>query len=215
MRGYRAGVFLRLVATVAEMAVRGWRQKVWRTRKGTAKGGREFDRGALVRLLRNVVYRGQVQYEGKLYPGEQAALVDKELWNQAQAGLRRQPPLRRVRKKRSVGSTDAITAPSLPETGVRVPRISRLMALGVRLEGLVRQGQVKDYAELARLGGISRARVTQILNLRNLAPTIQERLLFLEGEAGGLHERALRRVAQSVDWEEQQRQFAALVKACE
>ena len=102
-----------------------------------------------------------------------------------------------------------------PETGVRVPRISRLMALGVRLEGLVRQGQVKDYAELARLGGISRARVTQILNLRNLAPTIQERLLFLEGEAGGLHERALRRVAQSVDWEEQQRQFAALVKACE
>ena len=39
----------------------------------------------------------------------------------------------------------------------------------------------------------------------------RERLLFLEGEGGGLHERALRRVAQSVDWEEQERQFAALV----
>jgi DNA invertase Pin-like site-specific DNA recombinase len=201
-----------LEATLAEMAARGWRQKVWRTRKGKVKGGREFERGALVRLLRNVVYRGQVQYEGKLYDGEQAAIVDKEVWNQAQAELRRQPERRRLRKKRSVRSTDAITTSSLPERIVRVPRISRLMALGVRMEGLVRVGRVKDYAEMAGLGGISRARITQILNLRNLSPSIQERLLFLEGEPGGLHERALRRVAQIVDWEEQERQFSALVK---
>jgi len=31
--------------TLAEMAGRGWRQKVWRTRKGKVKGGREFQRG--------------------------------------------------------------------------------------------------------------------------------------------------------------------------
>jgi hypothetical protein len=91
-----------------------------------------------------------------------------------------------------------------------VPRISRLMALAVRMEGMVRAGRVKDYAELARLGGVSRARVMQVLNLRNLAPAIQERLLFLEGEAGAMPERALRRVAQSVDWEEQQRRFEEL-----
>src|SRR5438132_12525456 len=94
----------------------------------------------------------------------------------------------------------------------RVPRISRLMALAIRMEGLVRTGRVKDYAELARLGGVSRARVTQVLNLRNLAPAIQERLLFLEG-AGAIHERALRGVAQSVNWEEQQRWFEELVGA--
>ncbi len=70
---------------------------------------------------------------------------------------------------------------------------------------------MQDYAELARLGGVSRARMTQVLNLRNLAPAIQERLLFLEGETGRLHERALRQVAQRVDWEEQQRQFEKLV----
>src|SRR6476646_10111009 len=45
---------------------------------------------------------------------------------------------------------------------------------------------VKDYAESARLGGISRARITQTLNLRNLAPAIQERL-FLEGGEDGSH----------------------------
>jgi hypothetical protein len=158
-----------------------------------------------------VVYRGQVQYEGKLYPGEQAAIVDKEVWKQTQVALRRQGPIRRVERKPVVGNSAAVAAPMLPEKVEQVPRISRLMALAVRMEGLVRAGRVQDYAELARLGGISRARITQIFNLRNLSPTIQERLLFLEGEGCGLHERALRRVAQSVDWDEQERQFAALV----
>ena len=74
---------------------------------------------------------------------------------------------------------------------------------------------MKDYAELAQLGGVSRARVSQVLNLRNLAPPIQERLLFLEGAEGAIHERALRRVAQSVNWEEQQRRFAELVGVTE
>ena len=108
-----------------------------------------------------------------------------------------------------------MAAPMLPEKVARVPRISRLMALGVRMEELVREGRVKDYAELARLGGISRARITQILNLRNLAPTIQERLLFLEGGEDGIHERALRQVAQKVDWHEQERQFAFLAETAE
>ena len=138
------------------------------------------------------------------------------MWKQAQEGLRRQG---KAVRRRGVGMGTRRESPA-PETASeqmaavpvgRVPRISRLMALAVRMEGLVRGGQVKDYAELARLGGVSRARVTQVLNLRNLAPAIQERLLFLEGEAGAMHERALRGVAQSVNWEEQQRRFEELV----
>ncbi len=61
----------------------------------------------------------------------------------------------------------------------RVPRIARLMALALRFEELLRQGEVHDYADLARLGHVTRARVTQIMNLLNLAPDIQEELLFL------------------------------------
>jgi hypothetical protein len=41
--------------------------------------------------------------------------------------------------------------------GSRLPRITRLLALAVRFEGLLRDGTVRDYAELARLGGASRA----------------------------------------------------------
>jgi DNA invertase Pin-like site-specific DNA recombinase len=62
-----------------------------------------------------------------------------------------------------------------------IPRIARLIALAIRYEGLVREGAVRDYAELARLGEVTRARITQIMNLLWLAPDVQERLLFLEG----------------------------------
>ena len=56
----------------------------------------------------------------------------------------------------------------------RVPRISRLMALALRMEGLLRVRTVKDYAELARLGECRERASPSFLNLRNLAPTIQE-----------------------------------------
>ena len=53
------------------------------------------------------------------------------------------------------------------------------MALAIRFDGLIRDGVVADQAELARLGHVTRARVTQIMNLLQLAPDIQEALLFL------------------------------------
>ncbi len=66
-----------------------------------------------------------------------------------------------------------------PHPAGRVPRIARLMALAIRFEGLIQSGEVTDYAELARLGHVTRSRITQIMNLRLLAPDIQEQLLFL------------------------------------
>ena len=70
------------------------------------------------------------------------------------------------------------TAPEALPAG-RVPRVARLMALALRFEGLLRRGEVKDYATLARLGNVTRARISQIMNLLHLAPDIQEALLFL------------------------------------
>lgn len=75
-----------------------------------------------------------------------------------------------------------------------VPRISRLMALAIHFDGLIREGVVRDYADLSRLGGVSRARITQIMNLLNLPPWKQEELLFLEGGSrrAGVTEREMR-----------------------
>ena len=51
--------------------------------------------------------------------------------------------------------------PSVTPVG-RVPRVARLMALAIRLNKLIRDGVAADQAELARLGHVTRARLTQI-----------------------------------------------------
>jgi hypothetical protein len=66
-----------------------------------------------------------------------------------------------------------------PQRG-RIPRISRLMALAIYYEELLRSGVVKSLAELAELGHVSTTRISHIMNLLHLAPDIQERLLFLK-----------------------------------
>ncbi len=95
----------------------------------------------------------------------------------------------------------------------RIPRVARLMALAVHFDGLIRAGKVRDYAEIARLGHVSRARVTQIMNLLLLAPDIQEELLFLpEIERGReqIHLRQLQPIAAVVDWTQQRRMWVTL-----
>jgi hypothetical protein len=89
-----------------------------------------------------------------------------------------------------------------------VPRVTRLMALAIRFEGLVAKGLVKDYADLARLGRVTRARITQIMNLLNLAPDIQEAILGLPRTVKGrapVTERAVRAVANEPEWKKQRR----------
>ena len=59
----------------------------------------------------------------------------------------------------------------------RVPRISKLMALALHLDQLVRSGALRDFAEAARLGHVSRARILQIMDLLSLPPDVVQDLL--------------------------------------
>jgi hypothetical protein len=105
------------------------------------------------------------------------------------------------------------TTPAQPvaESPPRPPRITKLLALALRFEELLRNGTAKDYADLARLGGVSRSRITQVMNLRNLAPALQERILTLEPSQGDtLNERAIRRIGGIMDWRDQIRAFERL-----
>jgi hypothetical protein len=82
------------------------------------------------------------------------------------------------------------------------------------LEQLVQTGIIANYVELARLGHVSRARVTQILNLRLLAPDLQEAVLFLPPTVRGhdpIHLRQLQRVAAELDWKQQRRLWQGLL----
>ena len=77
------------------------------------------------------------------------------------------------------------------------------MALAIRFEQMMWDGEVADYAELSRLGHVCRARVTQIANLRNVVPDIQEEILFLPRVESGrdpVTEQELRPLVAMPDW---------------
>jgi hypothetical protein len=51
------------------------------------------------------------------------------------------------------------------------------VALAIKFQDMVDRSEVRDYADLARLGYVTRARLTQIMNLLLLAPDIQAEIL--------------------------------------
>jgi hypothetical protein len=95
----------------------------------------------------------------------------------------------------------------------RLPRITRLMALATRFEGLLRAGLITDQAQLARLGHVTRARITQVMNLLHLAPDIQEEILFLPAIRNGREPVRLAQVqaiTRQWDWRRQREMWLAL-----
>ena len=85
----------------------------------------------------------------------------------------------------------------------KIPRVTRLLGLAHRIEGLIRTGEMKDWAEAARLIGVTRARMTQIANLLLLAPGIQEIILNLLPVVEGrdyVKEHNLRSVVVQPEW---------------
>src|SRR5260370_8324527 len=98
----------------------------------------------------------------------------------------------------------------------QLPRITRLMALAIKFENLLGEVEGLSYADLARLGGVSRSHITHILNLLYLAPDLQERLLFLEPSPTGpdrIYEADLRRVSQLDEWRDRGRALVTLLAA--
>ena len=96
-----------------------------------------------------------------------------------------------------------------------IPRVAKLLALAIRFEKLVKRGDIQDYADLARLGYVTRARITQIMNLLNLAPDIQEDILFLPNTMKGrdpILEKDLRPVAAVPHWSRQRKMWAQMRK---
>jgi hypothetical protein len=100
-----------------------------------------------------------------------------------------------------------------PVPAGKLPRVTRLMALAIKFDGMLREGVVTYYADLARLGLVTRARMTQIMNLLNLAPDIQEAILFLPARIQGretIAERNLRPLTRIVSWERQRKVWREL-----
>ena len=99
-----------------------------------------------------------------------------------------------------------------PVPSGRVPRISRLLALAHRFRGMLDRGEVASMADIARLGRVSRARLTQVMDLLLLAPDIQEEILFLSATESGrdaITLREMRDVCAVVEWRAQRERWRA------
>ncbi len=95
--------------------------------------------------------------------------------------------------------------PTQAETG-RVPRVARTLALAQRIDEMIQRGELNDLAAAARAISVSRARMTQIMNLLLLAPEIQEQVLSLPpvtNRRDPVTERALRQIVAEPEWERQ------------
>ena len=59
-----------------------------------------------------------------------------------------------------------------------VGRNVRLMAFAIVFDEWLKEGRVKDYAELSEMTGYDRSRITKIMNLRLKEPGEQEKTLY-------------------------------------
>jgi DNA invertase Pin-like site-specific DNA recombinase len=206
-----------LKAALAEIQTLQWTTKQWRSRDGKEHPGRPFTKTSLERLLKNVLYLGQVSYQGEVHRGEQEAIVDRAVWERAQERLTTEHdgtcvvmgPSPVATKMARQGGPSARRG----ERTERVPRIARLLALALRFEELIRSRVVSNYVALAQVGRVSRSRVTQMTSLLNLAPDIQEEILFLRPEEAqrlGISEPSLRKLTATLLWSKQREQWRSL-----
>ncbi len=97
-------------------------------------------------------------------------------------------------------------AASVPEAPASRPaRVAVTLATAHKIRQGILAGEIQDQVDAARGLGLTRARLSQILDLTNLAPDLQERILFLEVIDGRepLRERSMRGVLRSTVWDEQ------------
>ena len=97
---------------------------------------------------------------------------------------------------------------------VRLPRVTRMMALSIKYEHLLSKGLVDSHGELAGLAGADRSVISRIIRLRLLAPDIQEWLLNLPEQVPGKDTvgwTEIRPLTRIVLWEEQRRKLKRLL----
>ncbi len=119
-------------------------------------------------------------------------------------------------KPKSKSERDREKQEAVSEAG-RIPHVTKLMSLAIRLDSLLDSGLVANQTEIAKTVGITTARITQILNLTCLAPEIQQTILELESTTDPrdpVLERDARTIATNLCWSRQRKEFAMLIKRC-
>jgi hypothetical protein len=119
--------------------------------------------------------------------------------------------IKRIRRKHALAFVEEAPAPL--ELVHRPARVARMLALAHRLQEAIERGEYRDRAELARVLGVTKARISQILSLTNLAPDIQEEILLYnkgDGHEHALTDRVLQMIARCSDWSDQRAHWSQI-----
>jgi hypothetical protein len=104
---------------------------------------------------------------------------------------------------------------STPASGNgRLPRVTQVMALAVQFQDMIQRGEARDYADLARLGCLTRERMSQIMELVWLAPDIQQEILEFPPRRATrfpISEVAVRKIAAHLAWQDQRESWQQLI----
>ena len=98
-------------------------------------------------------------------------------------------------------------------TSGQFPQVTRILALAIHFDDMIRRGDAKDYADVARLTCLCRERVSQVMRLTYLSPDIQIEILYLPPTPRGrfpISETAVRKIANLLSWADQRREWARL-----
>ena len=145
-------------ALVRDLKDKNIRTKTRLGSTGATHGGIPFGRGSLFYLLRNRFYIGEVKYKGDILPGEQPAIMDRDLFDAVQQKLTDQWSHRNHAKAKS---DHLLTGLLFDDAGHRMIPTHATKA-GIRYRYYISQPHLNGESKTASVGSVSRIPATDI-----------------------------------------------------
>jgi site-specific DNA recombinase len=158
-------------ALVRDLKDKDIRTKIRLRASGATRGGIIFQRGSLFYLLRNRFYIGEVKYKGEVLPGEQPAIMDRQLFDAVQKKLTDQWSHRNHAKSKS---NYLLTGLLYDDAGHRMIPTHATKA-GIRYRYYVSLPHLKGESKTTSVGSVSRIPATDIENI--IVKSVNEHLL--------------------------------------
>src|ERR1700694_4939146 len=163
-------------ALVRDLKDKDIRTKVRLRATGATHGGISFERGSLFYLLRNRFYIGEVKYKGEILPGEQPAIMERELFDAVQQKLTDQWSHPSHAKTKS---DHLLTGLLYDDAGHRMIPTHATKA-GIRYRYYVSLPHLKGESKTISVGSVSRIPATDIEDI--IIKSVNEYLVAQHGE---------------------------------
>jgi hypothetical protein len=168
-------------ALVRDLSDKDIRTKIRLRATGATRGGIPFERGSLFYLLRNRFYIGEVKYKSEILPGEQPAIMERELFDAVQRKLTDQWSHRNHAKTKS---DHLLTGLLYDDAGHRMIPTHATKA-GIRYRYYVSLPHLKGESKTVSIGSVSRIPATDIEDI--IVRSVNEYFLAQRDQPSSAH----------------------------